>query len=113
MSRAFTDVIRDVNGGFTAEELTEAVASAVRAVDQTGKPAEITLKLKIRKGPRGTGAVQVSANVGLKLPKEDEQVTLMYGTPEGSLLRDDPRQSKLDLKVAPGSSQAGPLAQAS
>lgn len=102
MAKPITDVMRLLDGGTFVDIATDALSSAVTAVDETGKAAELVIRIKIKKAPRGTNAMLVTTEVQAKLPKSEAQSTLLYPTPEGSFLRDDPRQTKLDLKEAPG-----------
>jgi hypothetical protein len=105
MSKPITDVIRQISGGAFVEQATEALAEAIAATSETGKNSEVILKIKLKKAPRGTGALYVCTDVVTKLPKQEEAATLMWPTPEGTLLSEDPAQGKLDLKVAAGAKE--------
>lgn len=100
MPRQFSDVLRDLRGGMAADEATDALARVVRMVEETGKPGELTIKLTVRRASKA--ALTIRDLITTKLPKEDGNETLMFASTEGSLLREDPRQAKLDLKMAPG-----------
>lgn len=102
MGKPITDVMRMLNNGGFVEEATAALSEAIAATTETGKGSEIVIKIKLKNAPRGTGAVYVSTNVAVKLPKAEEGATLMWPTPEGTLLNEDPAQGKLDLKQVPG-----------
>lgn len=100
MPRSFTDEIRDLRRGALVEALTEKMAELVTAVATTGKPGKLTLELSLKRV--GRGAVTVSDKIAVKSPEAvADNETLMFPTPEGSLLTQDPRQSALDLKEAP------------
>lgn len=99
MPRQFSDVLRDLRGGMAADEATDQLARLVRMVEETGKPGEITLKLTVRRASKA--ALTIRDVISVRLPKEDSNDTLMFASVEGSLLREDPRQALLDLKVAP------------
>lgn len=107
--KPITDVMRNLGGGVFVEEATSTLAKAVKAVEDTGKAAKVVLTINLKKAPRGTNALYVSTSVASTIPKEDPAAELMYPTPEGTLLRDDPRQTKLDLKEAPGAKPNVPL----
>lgn len=68
----------------------------VRAVVDTGKSGSIILKLELRPGK--SGALAVKSTVGTKIPKGLPPESLLWPTPEGNLINEDPRQAKLDLK---------------
>jgi hypothetical protein len=43
--------------------------------------------------------MHVTGKYALKKPAEAPMETLLFATPEGNLLADDPKQNKLDLKT--------------
>lgn len=100
--KPITDVMRLLNSGQFVDDATKALAEAIAATTETGKGSEVKLTIKLKKAPRGTNALYVSTDVNVKLPKQEEAATIMWPTPEGTLLNEDPAQGKLDLKVAPG-----------
>lgn len=62
----------------------------------TGKAGSITITLKLRKAT--AGALAVTGSVTVKKPAEPAIESLLFATPEGNLLTEDPRQVKLELK---------------
>jgi hypothetical protein len=44
----------------------------------------------------------ITDTLRLTKPAEEPLEALLFATPEGNLVADDPHQQKLDLKVAPG-----------
>ncbi len=86
--------------GAAAVDGSEKLAEAVDAARTTGKTATLTIELKIKPMGRETGQYEIAHKFGQKLPKLDVGSTIMFGTPEGNLQREDPRQQKLDLRVA-------------
>lgn len=107
MPRSFTDELRDLRQGDLVHDLTSKLAELVLAVTDRGKPGKLTLELAVRQV--SGGVVAITDKVSLKLPVGRAAETLMFASPEGSLLVDNPRQNKLDLKVAPDHSEAGEL----
>ncbi len=101
MARSFIDTVGGLRRGVLSGELTEKLAELVRKVSESGKAGSLSLTLKVKPASRARGAFVVLAEVETKLPKDLPDETLMFGTPEGSLLNDDPAQTKLDLRVAP------------
>lgn len=84
--------IMDVAGS-KFSELINAVASHQKA-------GTLTLKIAIK--PSTAGAIAVKADVSITKPKGLPPESLLWATPEGNLIGEDPRQTKLDLKsVAP------------
>ena len=97
MARPIVDSLRKIRGGAFLDEASGQLAELVSAVDATGKGGKITLEISVKKMSKG--AVGVLGIVKLSKPKELPDTTLMFPTPEGDLLTEDPRQQKLELKT--------------
>lgn len=96
MARPITDALRHIEGGCFIDEASEKLAELVQAVDLTGKPGSITLKIDLRRAT--AGALAVKGKVTLKKPESAPMEALLFPTPEGNLLTEDPRQKNLPLK---------------
>jgi len=103
MSKPINENIRDVriedeNGDLmpaldvAGAKLSEVIAAIVA----TNKAGSLTMKIDIK--PSTAGALAVKATVGIKKPKGLPPESLLWPTPEGNLMADDPRQTKLELK---------------
>ena len=68
----------------------------VTAVSTQQKAGTLTLKIAIK--PSTAGAMAVKADVSIKKPVGLPPESLLWATPEGNLIAEDPRQIKLDLK---------------
>lgn len=68
----------------------------VSAVSQHQKAGTLTLKISIK--PSTAGAMAVKADVSINKPKGLPAESLLWATPDGNLVAEDPRQTKLDLK---------------
>ena len=106
--RPITDTLRYLQGGSFIDMASEQLAELVSAVDATGKGGKITLEISVRKMSKG--ACGVRGKIKLSKPMEAPDDTLMFPTPEGNLLTQDPRQQSLELKEVPAAS-AQPLKQ--
>ena len=53
--------------------------------------------------------MHIGGKITLKKPAEDPMEAMLFATPEGNLIADDPQQ-KLDLKRVDGASDAPPAA---
>ena len=78
------------------DDAGEKFAELVRAVNATGKAGSLTMKVFIKPSTAGANAVRGEASI--KKPKGLPAESLLWPTPEGNLMDDDPRQSKLELK---------------
>jgi hypothetical protein len=94
------DTLKALRYGQAEHELSEAIAEAVSAARDTGKQSVVSVKITIK--PQGnSGQYFITDEISTKLPKLAKEQTIMFGTPEGNLLRDDPRQQKLPLREFP------------
>ena len=102
----FDETLRKIRRGVLINELTEQMQDVVKAVEDTGKSGEITIKLTIKKFSR-MNAIDITDKVTVKLPQDQPESTMMFATPEGNLVTEDPRQQKLPLSAVniPGSAE--------
>jgi len=99
--RPITDTLRALRNGHFLDEASEDLARVVNAVSETGKSGKVTIEISVKRAGQGrNSALSVQATSTVKLPKQPVDDTLMFPTPDGNLLTEDPRQQKLDLKVA-------------
>jgi len=90
----FQETIVQINNGAAVAELSDALEKVVAAVRQTGKSGTITLTLK------GTSNVLlIESQVKTKLPEPERGMTIFYATEDNKLVRNDPRQQMLPLRV--------------
>ena len=97
MAKPIHETLRHLMGGTFLDEAGEKLAELVAAVDSTGKAGKITLTIAVKKSTKT--AMAVTADIKISKPMEAPDATLMFATPEGNLLTEDPRQSKLELKA--------------
>jgi hypothetical protein len=109
MIRPFFDTARDIRHGQMLEDCAEELARVVAAVEETGKAAKLVIEITVKPASRGQGAVVVSDKVRAKLPELPVGETILFTTPEGNLVANDPRQKPLDLKSV--ADPAAPLKQ--
>lgn len=69
----------------------------INAVAAHNKAGTLTLKIAIK--PSTAGAMAVKAEVNITKPKGLPAESLLWATPDGNLIPEDPRQTKLDLKA--------------
>lgn len=95
----FLFVVGQLRHGTTQAELSEMLSECVNRTRETGSAATLTLTLKIL--PDGDGTYRIEDKAVHKLPSMKRGATIMYGTPDGNLLREDPRQAELDIRIIP------------
>lgn len=96
-SRPFMDFLREHRTGITHDLLSDALQELVAAVTQEGKAGTLTLKIGVKPMGKSDG-LEVSAEVVTKPPKETPGVSIFFPTPENNLVRQDPRQSAMELR---------------
>lgn len=99
-ARPLTDTLRHIGGGVFIDTASDKMAELVTAVDASGKGGKLTIEIKVKKATRG-GAMHITGNVKLTKPAEEPMEAMLFATPEGNLVADDPKQQKLDLKTVP------------
>ena len=93
--RPITDVLRDIRKGRVVEAASEELAEVVRGVVDTGKPGELTIKIKVKPQGKGDNAVTLSAFVTSHKPKVPLPDAIFFADVDGDLLRDDPTQTRM------------------
>lgn len=102
--RLYTQVLADIRKGAPIEEATDLLAKVVRAVDETGKPGEVTVTLKIKPAKHGGPEKTIVAEVKGKTPVADIAPAVFFSDEEGDLHRSDPRQEDMKFSEARGRS---------
>lgn len=106
-ARPITETIRHIGGGVFIDTASDKLAELVGAVDSSGKAGRIDLTITVKKATRG-GAMIVTGKVKLTKPAEEPLEVMLFATPEGNLVADDPRQQKLNLTGVPSATDAQP-----
>lgn len=90
----FTHTVNTLRYGQTQIELSEELHTAVQRAIDTGKNAEITLKIIIK--PEANGKqVFITDKITSKIPQFAREQTILFPTADGNLQRDDPRQASV------------------
>jgi uncharacterized protein YbjT (DUF2867 family) len=98
----FQDFIIHINNGATLAELSDELKKVVAAVRQTGKAGSLTLAINVSLAAKGSDRVlMVKSEVKSKVPQPDRGVTVFYATDDNLLVRNDPQQLPLPLRVVP------------
>lgn len=110
MPRPVLETLHHIQNGTFLAEAADQLAELVKAVDTTGKPGKLTLTINVRKAMHT--ALAIKGKVVVAMPPEAPLEALMFPTPEGNLLTEDPRQSKLPLAEAPRAAATLPISNA-
>jgi len=106
-SNAFMTVIQHHAGGEACQKLTEGMQECVEAVQKSGKPATMVLKVKFLPAGRG-GAFIIAADVDTKLPAPEKQTSIWFADDAFRLHREDPHQHQLPLRTVEQTPTAAP-----
>ncbi|HZT29220.1 MAG TPA: hypothetical protein VFA33_05020 [Bryobacteraceae bacterium] len=96
----FPQTVFEIDKGVTVAELGEALRNLTAAVREVGKSGTLTLTIKVAPASKGaTDVVTVQSQVKTKLPEPDRRVAIFYVTDDNRLVRNDPKQEMLPLRV--------------
>lgn len=93
----FSQQLASMTRGSVDAHLTDQMAELVRAIMETHKGGEITLKLKLKPevSAHEVAQITVTPEISTKMPSEKQMPSLFYPTAQGDLLRNDPRQTEI------------------
>jgi len=101
----FPKFLTELNGGSTAEELTDALSAVRKAVRDYHKVGVMTLKITVKPPKEGqtVDRVTVHADVSTKLPRSEAPADFFWLTDDrdASLSRTHPKQQSLELRSVP------------
>ena len=96
----FPETILQLNNGAAVAELSAALAKVLAAVRESGKTGSITFTVTVKPASKGvTNVVMVESQIKTKLPEPERGMTVFYMTDDNRLVRNDPRQQQLPLRV--------------
>jgi hypothetical protein len=96
-SRPFLDFLREHRNGVAHDELSDALQECVAAVVEEGGTAVLTLKITVKSAGAGEGALMVTDKIETKVPTPLVGGSIFFASPENNLIREDPKQHKLNL----------------
>lgn len=90
----FAAVLMQHAKGRAHDEASTKLSEAVQAVKETGKSAEVTVKLTINPVKNNSTVVQIEDRVTYKVPTEP-RTSMWFPDDAGALHRNDPNQGEL------------------
>lgn len=94
--RQFTQVLAELRGGLVQIELTKELAEVVEAVQESGRPGSLSVKLTLRPKGKANREIHVAATYSSKRPPApDTEEPSIFFADRGALVRDDPMQREL------------------
>lgn len=95
----FETVLRNQRKGLMAIELSEKLAELTRACTQHCKSGKLILTITLTPASGDGSTMSVEDQIALKLPETKKPNSLFFTTDDGQLVRDNPEQHQLNLKV--------------
>lgn len=100
---AFLAMLQNHRKGEVLSDLAAALRLVSNAVQLTGRPGAVTFKLTVQPASKGTaGALVVLDDIGTRLPKEDKTGSIFFADEAGNLVREDPNQMTMELRMVKG-----------
>ncbi len=100
--KLITAILRDIRKRSPVEEATQALAEVVRAVDETGKPGQVSITLTVKPAKHGGPEKTIQCEVKAKRPIADIAPAIFFSDEDGDLHRVDPTQEEMRFAEAGG-----------
>lgn len=97
---AFLNLVTAHRNGSVITDVSKAIKQVVAACQLTGKEGKVTLVMNLRPASIGDAATLVfEPSVKTSIPEVKPPGSIFYADDDFNLVRDDPRQQRLALKV--------------
>lgn len=104
MAGNFIAMLQNKTGGVNLAELDHELAELVRTVMANGGSGTLTYKIKIKRNAKA--GISMHDNLEVKEPKPESGVSFFFAADNGALLRNDPNQNQLPLRLVTDESSA-------
>jgi ribosomal protein S28E/S33 len=98
--RPITDILREIRKGRAVDLASQRMAEIVQAVDETGKPGELTITIKVKPEKGGGSQKVIQVAVKAKIPEVDLPEGVFFSDEDGDLHRTDPAQNEMFSEAA-------------
>jgi hypothetical protein len=93
--RPITDILREIRKGRAVDLASLRFAELIQAVDETGKPGELTITLKVKPEKGGGSQKTIIPVIKVKIPELDLAEGVFFSDAEGDVHRSDPAQKDI------------------
>jgi len=101
VDRACLQILEAHKQGRLLTDISVALKQVTAAVQLTGKGGTVTVTMKIAPASKGdVGTLVFLPRVKAQVPETEIPGSIFYADADFNLVRDDPNQTRLDLKVA-------------
>ncbi len=100
VNRAFLDLLQHHKQGQAINDASAALKQLTAAVQESGKAGFMLIKISLKPASRGSiGTLLVESKVTTKAPEPEVPASIFYADGDYNLTREDPKQTKLNLRV--------------
>ena len=100
VDRAFLNIITSHRNGAVISDISGALKKVTAAVQLTGKEGKVVITMKLRPASSGdAGTLVFEPSLKTVLPEVKPAGSIFYADDDFNLVRDNPNQASLDLKV--------------
>jgi hypothetical protein len=87
--------LREIRKGRAVDLASQRFAELIQAVDETGKPGEISITLKVKPEKGGGSQKTITPVVKVKIPEIDLAEGVFFSDESGDVHRTDPAQTDI------------------
>lgn len=110
IDRAALNILEAHKNGRIITDLSAALKQVTAAVQLTHKGGSVTLTMKVTPASKGDASTLIFLpKVKVSVPEAETPGSIFYADEDFNLVREDPNQTRLDLKEAPEAPAAKPL----
>lgn len=80
-------------------DLSEAIRKVAGAVVTIGKPGKVILEFTLRPAQSAAGTLVITDEISCKVPKTTPRGSIFYADEQNNLVRNDPAQADLPLRI--------------
>lgn len=102
-------VLTQHRGGELMNDLSAAFREVNGQVNLVGKPGTVTVVFKISPARGVQGALVLSDDLSTKAPRVASRASIFYADAQNNLVRNDPNQHELPLKILDTKTELPPL----
>lgn len=97
-SNMFLITMQRHRGGKDLADLSQRLSEVTAAVIETGKTGSVTLTLSVKPAKRGQAALMLESKLAAKVPGIEPESSFWFGTKDGILQKEDPRQAQMFIE---------------
>jgi hypothetical protein len=98
MAKPLMEVLGEIRGGAAINDAAKDFLDLCQRVRDVGKPGELTIKIKVNPDKNDPDVYEVVPDAYIsKMPRKPRAKGLFYMTTDGRLVREDPKQAKMEF----------------